>query len=255
MGLVREDLLRALPSAMLFMVASVICGSSSAVYLLGGPPAADRSALAAAELAIVFGLITLVTVCCWGGKAWGVWWVWDVRLHVHAFVDVALVVVFRVARRRFARPVTVSKRCRPASACSAWRSCRFVLVGESLAKTLSPEDQRGARRCRHGSGHSIVVVRVRICLSFYGVVTSARVHADFSCVGQRDRLLGRARQLGLGQAGQVRLRARAAARPASRATPMARSTPSSRRGCARACPPSPRAPARDPARRAWGCAS
>ena len=81
MGLVQKIFYVHLPSAMLFMVASVICGGSSAAYLLGGRrPAADRAALSAAELAIVFGLITLVTGPLWGRKAWGVWWVWDVRL-------------------------------------------------------------------------------------------------------------------------------------------------------------------------------
>jgi heme exporter protein C len=81
MGLVQKIFYVHLPSAMMFMVASVICGGSSAAYLVGGRrPAADRAALSAAELAIVFGLITLITGPLWGRKAWGVWWVWDVRL-------------------------------------------------------------------------------------------------------------------------------------------------------------------------------
>ena len=81
MGLVQKIFYVHLPSAMIFMVASVICGVSSALYLMGGRnPKADRVALAAAELAIVFGLVTLVTGPLWGRKAWGVWWVWDARL-------------------------------------------------------------------------------------------------------------------------------------------------------------------------------
>lgn len=81
MGLVQKIFYVHLPSAMLFMVASVACGSASAIFLLGGRrPSVDRVALAAAELAIVFGLITLITGPLWGRKAWGVWWVWDVRL-------------------------------------------------------------------------------------------------------------------------------------------------------------------------------
>ena len=81
MGLVQKIFYVHLPSAMIFMVSSVICGVASAVFLIGGRnPGADRTALAAAELAIVFGLITLVTGPLWGRKAWGVWWVWDARL-------------------------------------------------------------------------------------------------------------------------------------------------------------------------------
>ncbi len=81
MGLVQKIFYVHLPSAMIFMVSSVICGVASAVFLIGGRnPGADRTALAAAELAIVFGLITLITGPLWGRKAWGVWWVWDARL-------------------------------------------------------------------------------------------------------------------------------------------------------------------------------
>ena len=81
MGLVQKIFYVHLPSAMIFMVASIMCGVGSAIYLMGGrSPKADRVAVAAAELAIVFGLITLVTGPLWGRKAWGVWWVWDARL-------------------------------------------------------------------------------------------------------------------------------------------------------------------------------
>ena len=81
MGLVQKIFYVHLPSAMIFMVSSVICGVASAIYLMAGrSPKADRIAVAAAELAIVFGLITLVTGPLWGRKAWGVWWVWDARL-------------------------------------------------------------------------------------------------------------------------------------------------------------------------------
>jgi len=81
MGLVQKIFYVHLPSAMIFMTASIICGVASAIYLMAGrSPRADRIAVAAAELAIVFGLITLVTGPLWGRKAWGVWWVWDARL-------------------------------------------------------------------------------------------------------------------------------------------------------------------------------
>ena len=41
---------------------------------------ADHVAVSAAELAVVFGIIVLVTGPLWARKAWGVWWQWDVRL-------------------------------------------------------------------------------------------------------------------------------------------------------------------------------
>jgi len=81
MGLVQKIFYVHLPSAILFLIAALICGGSSAVYLIGGrKPGADRAAVAAAELAIIFGLITIVTGPLWGRKAWGVWWAWEPRL-------------------------------------------------------------------------------------------------------------------------------------------------------------------------------
>jgi len=81
MGLVQKIFYVHLPSALLFLIAALICGGSSAVYLMGGrKPGADRAALAAAELAIIFGLVTIVTGPLWGRKAWGVWWAWEPRL-------------------------------------------------------------------------------------------------------------------------------------------------------------------------------
>ena len=55
-------------------------GIASAVYLFRGTPQADRIAVAAAELVVLFGAIVLVTGPMWGRKAWGVWWQWDARL-------------------------------------------------------------------------------------------------------------------------------------------------------------------------------
>jgi heme exporter protein C len=57
-----------------------ICTISSAVYLFTGSARADRIAVAAAEVTVVFGLFGLVSGSLWGRKAWGVWWQWDARL-------------------------------------------------------------------------------------------------------------------------------------------------------------------------------
>jgi heme exporter protein C len=58
----------------------IVCGIGSALYLFKGRPSADRWAVSGAEMAILFGLIGLVTGPLWGRKAWGVWWQWDARL-------------------------------------------------------------------------------------------------------------------------------------------------------------------------------
>jgi heme exporter protein C len=49
-------------------------------YLINKKDKWDRLSDAAVELAIVFGLLTIISGPLWGRKAWGVYWVWDVRL-------------------------------------------------------------------------------------------------------------------------------------------------------------------------------
>ena len=80
MGLVQKIFYFHVPSAMTMFAAAFVCGIASAVYLFGRKPHADRVALAAAELTVVFGIIVLISGPLWARKAWGVWWDWDARL-------------------------------------------------------------------------------------------------------------------------------------------------------------------------------
>ncbi len=80
MGLVQKIFYFHMPAAWLFLLAAIICGVASAIFLFGKRRNADGWAQAAAELAVLFGSITLVTGPLWARKAWGIWWVWDARL-------------------------------------------------------------------------------------------------------------------------------------------------------------------------------
>jgi len=80
MGLVQKIFYVHLPSAWVFLLSAIVCGVASIRYLSGGNPRHDRTAWAAAELVVLFGAITLITGPLWARKAWGVWWLWDVRL-------------------------------------------------------------------------------------------------------------------------------------------------------------------------------
>lgn len=80
MGLVQKIFYFHVPSWMGMFLAAVVCGVSGALVIFGGRRDADRVAQAAAELAVVFGLMGLITGPLWGRKAWGVWWQWDARL-------------------------------------------------------------------------------------------------------------------------------------------------------------------------------
>jgi heme exporter protein C len=80
MGLVQKIFYFHVPSAMAMFLAAFTCGIASAVFLFGRRPGADRVALAAAEITVLFGLIVLLSGPLWARKAWGVWWQWDARL-------------------------------------------------------------------------------------------------------------------------------------------------------------------------------
>ncbi|MCU0256687.1 MAG: cytochrome c biogenesis protein [Vicinamibacterales bacterium] len=80
MGLVQKIFYFHVPAAMMMFVSAFVCGIASGRYLFARKPAADRVAVAAAELVVLFGVIVLVTGPIWARKAWGVWWQWEARL-------------------------------------------------------------------------------------------------------------------------------------------------------------------------------
>jgi heme exporter protein C len=57
-----------------------LVAGASAVYLWNRSRAADRLALAAAEVGVLFCTLLLITGPLWARPIWGVWWTWDPRL-------------------------------------------------------------------------------------------------------------------------------------------------------------------------------
>jgi heme exporter protein C len=80
MGLVQKIFYFHVPSWFAMFSAAGVCGIASALVIFASRGDADRVAQSAAELAVVFGLMGLLTGPLWGRKAWGVWWQWDARL-------------------------------------------------------------------------------------------------------------------------------------------------------------------------------
>jgi heme exporter protein C len=67
-------------NAFMLFAATITCGVASLLYLRGRQPRHDDVALAAGELAVLFGAVVLVTGSIWGKAAWDRWWDWDARL-------------------------------------------------------------------------------------------------------------------------------------------------------------------------------
>jgi heme exporter protein C len=80
MGLVFKIFFYHMPSAWIFLVSAMVCGVASLRFLFRGNPRHDRLAVAAAELTVLFGLLTLVTGPLWARRSWGTWWIWDARV-------------------------------------------------------------------------------------------------------------------------------------------------------------------------------
>ena len=102
MGLVQKIFYFHVPSAIASFMGAFVCGIASAFFLWKRQPSADHVALAAAELAVVFGLIVLITGPLWARKAWGVWWQWDARLTMTLVMW--MVFVAYLLLRRFGGP-------------------------------------------------------------------------------------------------------------------------------------------------------
>ena len=100
MGLVQRIFYFHVPSALVMFMSAFVCGIASTVYMTKRTPGADATAVAAAELVVVFGVIVLVTGPLWAIKAWGVWWQWDARLT--SSLVLWLIFVSYLLLRRFA---------------------------------------------------------------------------------------------------------------------------------------------------------
>ncbi|MGH9373476.1 MAG: cytochrome c biogenesis protein [Vicinamibacterales bacterium] len=92
------------PSWFVMFTGAVMCGVASAFILFKGWRNADHYAVAGAEIAVVFGLIGLITGPIWARKAWGVWWDWDVKLTLALIVWLTFIAYLLL--RRYGGPGT-----------------------------------------------------------------------------------------------------------------------------------------------------
>jgi heme exporter protein C len=134
MGLVQKIFYYHVPSAMVMFMSAFICGVASAIYLFKARPRADRIAAAAAELAVVFGIIVLVTGPLWARKAWGVWWQWDARLTSTLLMWMIFVACLLV--RRFGGPG--AEKLSAAMALFGMANVPFVYISVNIWRTLHP---------------------------------------------------------------------------------------------------------------------
>jgi heme exporter protein C len=135
MGLVQKIFYFHVPAWMVMFTSAFVCGIASAFMVFGGSRKADRIAVAAAELAVLFGMIGLITGPLWGRKAWGVWWQWDARLTSALVLE--LIFVAYLLLRRYGGPG--SEKLSAVVALFGMANVPFVYWSVNLWRTVHPK--------------------------------------------------------------------------------------------------------------------
>jgi heme exporter protein C len=135
MGLVYKIFFFHMPSAWIFLLAAIVSGVYSGMFLFGRKPSSDWKAFAAAELTFVFGALTLLTGPLWARKAWGVWWVWDARLTSSLLVW--MIFGAYLLLRRYGGPG--SDKLSAAMALFGMATVPFIFVSVNYWRTLHPQ--------------------------------------------------------------------------------------------------------------------
>ena len=135
MGLVQKIFYYHVPTAMVMFVSAFVCGIASGIFLFKGRESADRIAVAAAELTVLFGAMVLVTGPLWARKAWGVWWQWDARLTSSLLLWMIFIAYLLV--RRYGGPG--SDKLSAAVALFGMANVPFVYISVNVWRTLHPK--------------------------------------------------------------------------------------------------------------------
>ncbi|HEX7138538.1 MAG TPA: cytochrome c biogenesis protein CcsA [Vicinamibacterales bacterium] len=135
MGLVQKIFYFHVPSWFAMFTAVFLCGVESAIFLFRKTPSADRIAVAAGEVAVLFGLMGLVTGPLWGRKSWGIWWPWDARVTMALLVELTFIAYLLV--RKFAGPG--SEKLAAAVAIFGMFNVPFVYMSVNIWRTIHPK--------------------------------------------------------------------------------------------------------------------
>jgi heme exporter protein C len=135
MGLVQKIFYFHAPSGMMMFLGAFVSGTASLIYLMKGRASADRIAVAASELTVLFGLIVLVTGPLWARKAWGLWWQWDARLTSSLLVWLMFTSYLLV--RKYGGPG--SEKLSAAVAIFGMANVPFVYISVNVWRTLHPK--------------------------------------------------------------------------------------------------------------------
>ena len=134
MGLVQKIFYVHFPAWIAMFLSIFVLGIASGIFLFRRTPAADRLAVASAEVAVTFGLMGLITGPLWGIKAWGVWWQWDARLTMAVILEMILVAYLLLRQYGGAG----SNRLAAGLGIFAMANVPFLYVSTEIWRTIHP---------------------------------------------------------------------------------------------------------------------
>lgn len=118
MGVVQKIFYFHVPAAYSMYLAWGVCAVASVLYLAKRDARFDMAAKSAAELALLFATIVMITGPLWGRRAWGAYWTWDPRLTaslLFTLIVLSYVLLRTLSRgeteRRFAAALAILGAC------------------------------------------------------------------------------------------------------------------------------------------------
>lgn len=134
-GLIQKIFYFHVPCAWSMFLAAIVCAVGSVAFLFAGRRWGDELGAAAAEVTVLYGTLVLVTGPLWARKAWGHYWVWDVRLTTVFVLFLAFVAV--LLARRFGGPAR--RRIAAGLALFGAADVPIVYVSVKLWRTNHPD--------------------------------------------------------------------------------------------------------------------
>jgi heme exporter protein C len=135
LGLIQKIFFFHVPCAWAMFLAALFSAIGAIAFLFKGRPWGDALGASASELTVVFGILVMITGPLWAKKAWGQYWVWDVRLttvFILLMIYCAVLLARRfggVARRRIAAGLAIFGAA----------DVPLVYVSVKLWRTVHPE--------------------------------------------------------------------------------------------------------------------
>ncbi len=191
MGFVQKIFYFHVPSAWLMLLSAPLMAIAAIAYLVTRLDFFDRLSDAAVELAILFGLLALITGPLWGRKAWGAYWVWDVRL-TSSLIMVMTLVACKIVRTTAG---AAAKQISAGLAILAVLNAIFVWKSVDIWRGTHPPKLIVSGRMHGDMYDALWVCTIAFCV-VYGVLLWTRLRLGKLRTGL-ERLQMRAAELGV----------------------------------------------------------